>query len=53
LIKYCFPTPTSSEKTQLEIKTGNPLKISGKGGTSGRHSTKKAKNAEISRFSAF
>jgi hypothetical protein len=32
--------------TQLEIKSENPLKISGKGGTSGKHRRKRAKRAE-------
>jgi hypothetical protein len=32
--------------TQLEIKSGNPLKISEKGGTSGKHRRKKAKRDE-------
>jgi hypothetical protein len=27
---------------QLELKNGNPLKISGKGGTSGKHRRKKS-----------
>jgi hypothetical protein len=30
------------EISQLEIKSGNPLKISGKGGTSGKHRRKKS-----------
>jgi hypothetical protein len=32
----------SRQITQLEIKSGNPLKISGKGGTSGKLRRKKS-----------
>jgi hypothetical protein len=38
----------------LEIKSGSPLKISGKGGMSGKHRRRKrAECAEIGGFSAF
>jgi hypothetical protein len=40
--------------TQLEIKSGNPLKIRGKGGTSGKHRRKETADlAKISEFSIF
>jgi hypothetical protein len=38
---------------QLELMSENPLEISGKDGTSGKHRAKRADLAEISGFSAF
>jgi hypothetical protein len=38
----------SIAKTQLEIKSGNPLKIRRKGGTSGKHKRKKSEMSGMS-----
>jgi hypothetical protein len=43
----CTFVPGEEKIYQLEIKSGNPPKISGKGGTSGKHRTKRAKRSGI------